>query len=89
VSWPAPTAPASTIRCDGYRLDEAGVPTFLLSFDGVPVEDRFESTPQGLRRTLRWKAEALRLPPPHHPPGVTVTAEPTGAAGKLSYLYTW
>ena len=89
VSWPAPTAPASTIRCDGYRLDEAGVPTFLLSFDGVPVEDRFEATPQGLRRTLRWKAEALRLPPPPHPPGVTVTAEPTGAAGKLSYLYTW
>lgn len=89
VTWPASAAPASTIRCDGYRLDEAGVPTFLLSIDGVPVEDRFEATAQGLRRTLSWKAEALRLPPPTHPAGVTVTAEPAGAAGKLSYLYTW
>lgn len=89
VNWPAPPASSSTTRCDGYRLDAAGVPTFLLSVDGVPVDDRFEATAQGLRRTLRWKAESLRLPPPAHPAGVTVTAEPTEAAGKLSYLYSW
>jgi hypothetical protein len=89
VSWPAPAVPASTVRCDGYRLDAAGVPTFLLTVDGVAVEDRFEATAQGLRRTLRWKAEALRPPTPAHPAGVTVTAEPAGTAGKLSYLYSW
>jgi len=90
VRWPAPvgTGPAS-VRCDGYRLDEAGVPTFLLSVDGVRVEDRFEATTQGLRRTLSWPAESLRWEAPAHPAGVTVAAEPTSDAGKLSFLYTW
>ena len=90
VRWPAPvgTGPAS-VRCDGYRLDEAGVPTFLLSVDGVRVEDRFEATAQGLRRTLSWPAESLRWEAPAHPAGVTVAAEPTSDAGKLSFLYTW
>ena len=88
VAWPAVTGDPAT-RFEGYRLDAAGVPTFLLSVNGVAVEDRYEATPQGLRRTLRWPAESLRLPAPAHPAGVTVTVEPADAAGKLSYLYSW
>jgi hypothetical protein len=88
VRWSAaPGAPAR--RFDGYRLDAGGTPTFLLSIDGVAVEDRFEATPQGLRRTVRWNAEALRVPGVDHPAGVTVTEERGGAPGSLSFLYQW
>jgi mono/diheme cytochrome c family protein len=88
VTWPAPVTTQAEIRCDGYRLDPAGVPSFLLSIGGVPVEDRYEATAQGLRRTLTWKPELLPTPTLMHPSGVAVTTEQSGA-GKLSYLYTW
>lgn len=88
VRWSA--APEATARrFDGYRLDAGGTPTFLLSIDGVAVEDRFEATPQGLRRTVRWNAEALRAPGVTHPAGVTVAEERGGAPGNLSFLYQW
>ncbi|WP_414662486.1 c-type cytochrome [Horticoccus sp. 23ND18S-11] len=89
VSWPAPAAAEGTRRFEGYRLDAAGVPTFLFSVDGVVVEDRIEATATGLRRTLRWNVEALRSLPVSHPSGVTVSEAAGSEAGKLSYLYTW
>ena len=88
VRWSA--APEATARrFDGYRLDAGGTPTFLLSIDGVAMEDRFEATPQGLRRTVRWNAEALRAPGVAHPAGVTIAEERGGAPGNLSFLYQW
>ncbi|MFM8617913.1 MAG: c-type cytochrome [Opitutaceae bacterium] len=88
VRWAGGSDPTAR-RFDGYRLDAGGTPTFLLSVDGVAVEERFEATPQGLRRTVRWNAEALRAPGVTHPAGVTVTEERGGSPGNLSFLYQW
>lgn len=88
VKWPAAAA-AGERRFDGYRLDAAGVPTFLLTIDGVAVEERFEATEKGLRRSLRWNPEARRTLAVAHPGGVTVTETGDGAAGQLAFLYTW
>lgn len=88
VRWPASVEKPAR-RFDGYRLDAGGAPTFLFSVGDASVEDRFEATPQGLRRTVKWNAEALRSPGVTHPAGVTVTEERGGAPGSLSYLYQW
>ncbi len=89
VKWPATAAPAGSRHFDGYRLDAAGVPTFLLSIDGVPVEERFEAIEGGLRRSVRWNVEARRSLSLTHPDGVTVREGPVSEAGKLNFIYTW
>ncbi|MSU73496.1 MAG: c-type cytochrome [Opitutus sp.] len=89
VKWPAPAGPAGARRFYGYRLDAAGVPTFLFSIGGVPVEERFEATENGLRRSLRWNVETLRSLPVTHPEGVSVTEAAGSAAGKLTFIYSW
>jgi cytochrome c2 len=90
VAWPAPTEVAHARRFEGYRLDPAGVPTFLLSFGTVPVAERFEPGENGsLRRTLTWNLEAMRSLPFAHPPGLTVQESPASAPGKLEFIYTW
>lgn len=89
VRWPAPAGPAGDRRFEGYRLDAAGVPTFLLTVSGVPVEERFEATGNGLRRRVQWNIEALPALPLSHPEGVTVTAAPDSAPGRLEFIYTW
>lgn len=88
VRWPA-TEPGGDTRCNGYRLDAAGVPTFLLAVGGVAVEDRFEAFPGGLRRRVQWDAEARPNLPVTHPAGVTVTAAPESRPGRLEFVYTW
>ena len=44
------------VRFEGYRFDAKRVPTFLYTADSVRVEERFEPTEKGLRRTLKWDA---------------------------------
>ena len=90
VAWPAPSDAADTRKFEGYRLDAAGVPTFLFSVGGVPVAERFEPAENGsLRRTLTWNLESLRSLPLAHPPGLTVQASPASTPGKLEFIYTW
>ena len=89
VKWPATPGPPGSRRFDGYRLDAAGVPTFLFSLDGVPVEERFEAIENGLHRSIRWDVEALRSLALTHPDGVTVREELSSHAGKLDFIYTW
>ncbi len=54
--WPADAAPAGA-KFSGYRLDKAGVPTFLYSVHGFSVADRIEpDDDNGLRRTITIQA---------------------------------
>jgi cytochrome c2 len=89
VKWPPAALPSGERRFNGYRLDAAGVPTFLLTIDGVSVEDRFEAIANGFRRSVRWNVEMLRMLPVSHPDGVTVTEAPGSTPGKLNFIYTW
>jgi hypothetical protein len=89
VRWPASAAGAAERRCDGYRLDAAGVPTFLLTVAGARVEERFEAFAGGLRRSVRWNVEALRALAVTHPAGVAVTEAAGSRPGELDFIYTW
>ncbi len=57
--WPADAATAEA-RFSGYRLDKAGVPTFLYVVQGYPVTDRIEpDEDNGLRRTITIVGSAV------------------------------
>ncbi|WP_182865168.1 c-type cytochrome [Stieleria mannarensis] len=50
-------------RFGGYRLDDAGVPTFLYDVDGVRVEDRIEAVDhKTLKRTVTMGGKATGKP---------------------------
>ena len=90
VSWSAPSEMGAARRFEGYRLDAAGVPTFLFSVGGVPVAERFEPGENGsLRRLLTWKLEAMRSFPLAHPPGLSVRETAASIPGRLEFTYTW
>lgn len=90
MAWPAPSEAGGARKFEGYRLDAAGVPTFLISVGGVPVAERFEPGETGtLRRMLTWNLEAMRSLPLTHPPGLTVRASPSSIPGQLEFIYTW
>jgi mono/diheme cytochrome c family protein len=89
VRWPAAAGTPQRRQFDGYRLDAAGVPTFLFSLDGVRVEERFEASANGLRRSVRWDREALATVPVAHPDGVTVIEAADSAPGRRTFTYTW
>ncbi|MEJ7595461.1 MAG: c-type cytochrome [Planctomycetaceae bacterium] len=56
--WPSDAASAGA-KFSGYRLDKAGVPTFLYSVHGFPVTDRIEpDDDNGLSRTITISATA-------------------------------
>ena len=56
--WPADAASAGA-KFSGYRLDKAGVPTFLYSVHGFEVTDRIEpDEADGLERTITIQANA-------------------------------
>ncbi len=56
--WPSDAASAGA-KFSGYRLDKAGVPTFLYSVHGFEVTDRIEPDEDGgLRRTITIQAAA-------------------------------
>ena len=90
VAWPGPSDASAARKFEGYRLDAAGVPTFLFSVGGVPVAERIEPAENGsLRRTLTWNLESMRSLPLAHPPGLTVQESPASTPGKLEFIYTW
>lgn len=90
VAWPGPGDASGARKFEGYRLDAAGVPTFLFSVGGVPVAERLEPGENGsLRRTLTWNLESMRSLPLAHPPGLTVQESPASTPGKLEFTYTW
>ena len=89
MRWPPTAGDSATRRFEGYRLDAAGVPTFLFSVEGVPVEERFEPIENGLRRTIQWNVEARRSLSIVHPAGVTVTEASGSRPGNLTFSYTW
>jgi len=49
--------PLPAARFKGYRLDDAGVPTFLSHWNGLSVSERLEPIDGGLKRT--WVLEGL------------------------------
>ena len=60
---PLPSAPGLTATYRGYRIDAAGVPTFLYSLGTWQVEDRVEPVaPSSLRRTLRLRGGSGPVP---------------------------
>ncbi len=71
----------------GYRLDKAGQPTFLITVDGVEVEDGYEAVDGRLRRTVGWAGE--REPVWQHPAGLTVTEEKSAKANQRVFVYSW
>jgi hypothetical protein len=90
VPWPVPDETGITRTFEGYRLDDAGVPTFLFSVGGVAVEERFTPSENGgLRRNLSWNLEAMRSLALSHPPGLTVRETAGSVPGKLEFIYTW
>ncbi len=89
VPWPTASASSAGTSFDGYRLDAQRVPIFLLTIGGVRVEDRFEPSDGGLRRSLQWDAAALQSIEITHPDGVTVAEESDSAAGHRRFTYPW
>jgi hypothetical protein len=89
VHWSPAPKDAVPHRFGGYRLDRQGVPTFLFSIEGVPVEERIEGIENGLRRTLTWNASASQAPIITHPEGVNVTEDAASKSGHRSFTYLW
>ncbi|MFI4875374.1 MAG: c-type cytochrome [Blastopirellula sp. JB062] len=58
ADWPQQDAKMLGMRFQGYRLDEKRRPTFRYQYDGVQVEDFYESTPGDryptITRTIRF-----------------------------------
>lgn len=92
VKW-APTPVREEDRFDGYRLDAAGVPTFLSTVSGAAVEDRYIPVEGGLRRLFRWRSGAGFSPNPRHPDGVEVREVPSADLkdgwNSLQFNYLW
>jgi mono/diheme cytochrome c family protein len=84
--WPAATGAEAGFRFGGYRLDKAGVPTFLYQFGATRIEDRISPAEdgKGLLRVivLRGAAEGLAFDP-GTAPGVSVRLlSPNGPASR-------
>jgi cytochrome c2 len=88
VRWPGADTPSGA-RFLGYRLDAGGVPVFLSTISGVSVEERFEATTTGLRRSVSWTGSAASLVPVQHPDGVSVKEEPSDRPGRRIFSYLW
>lgn len=59
-SWPTDSAEQLNFQFRGYRIDRAGVPTFLYRFDRFDIEDRIE--PNGERELERQLTVTQREP---------------------------
>jgi mono/diheme cytochrome c family protein len=72
----------------GYRLDKAGVPTFLVTTDeGVRVAERYEGVGETLRRTVTW--EGAKEPVWEHPSGLKMTETKGDQANQRVFVYSW
>jgi len=69
----------------GYRLDEAGNPTFLVRRDGRELEESFRVEDGRMIRTLRWQEGGA--PRVEHPPGVEVDTKREGKT--LTCIYSF
>ncbi len=86
VKWPDESRFAAQFR--GYRLDEAGIPTFLFEAAGGLVEETFVPVEGGFQRSLSWDESDISAELIVHPQGVkraVVNSEP----GHLTLRYTW
>jgi mono/diheme cytochrome c family protein len=72
----------------GYKLDAGGNPTFLVTVDGVAVEDRYEVVEGTLRRTVAWEAGA-KEPGWSHPAGLAMTEAKGAKANQRVFVYSW
>ena len=72
----------------GYKLDAGGNPTFLVTVDGVAVEDRYEVVEGALRRMVEWEAGA-KEPGWSHPAGVAMTEAKGAKANQRVFVYSW
>jgi cytochrome c553 len=89
VRWPTSEQGPPALRFSGYRLDEAGVPTFLYSVAGINAEERFEAVAGGLKRKIKWSGTAPLNFPVEHPVGVSVEEEPQTNPSIRTFIYLW
>jgi hypothetical protein len=89
VRWPASEQAPPGLRFSGYRLDEAGVPSFLYSVAGINVEERFEAVPGGLKRKIKWSEAAPMNSPVEHPLGISVHEAPQTDPATRTFFYLW
>ena len=89
VRWPAVAKDAPGLRFDGYKFDDKQIPTILISIGKVTIEDRFEGIQEGLKRTLKWDANAMPSLAISHPEGVTVVSDPKNVPGLMNFTYHW
>lgn len=85
--WPRPSGSGSG-GFRGYRLDSGGNPTFLITLDGVPVEDRYQVRDGKLHRTVAWPAGTVE-PVWQHPEGLGVETAPSAAPQQRTFIYSW
>ena len=72
----------------GYRLDKGGRVIFLVTVDGVGVEDGYEVAEGTLRRTVVWEAGA-KEPGWSHPAGVMMSEVKGAKANQRVFVYSW
>lgn len=89
AAWPQPSTADSQVQFRGYRLDAAGVPSFLYDIGQTRVTERLEPREGTLRRSLTWDASSGTEPVISHPEGVTVTETKDSAAGQRTFIYSW
>jgi len=91
--WPVTKAAADgAVQFRGYRLDAAGVPSFIYDVGSTRVEERFEPTDGALHRTLVWRPGSQPAPDVDHPEGLTLREQPAPQnqeQGTKHYIYTW
>jgi cytochrome c2 len=89
--WPtASSGEAQKRKFAGYKLDAAGVPTFLYEVNGTRVEEKLEPMKEKLHRWLKWDASgSLKTLEITHPPEATVEEAADSKPGQLHYLYSW
>ena len=89
-AWPKGTE-AGAARVEafrGYRLDKAGMPTFLITTEeGVLAEERYEGEEETLRRVVTW--EGAKEPVWEHPAGVKVAEAQGSKANQRVFVYSW
>ena len=88
VHWPVSGTSEPPVVFEGYKLDKAGVPSFLYSISGVAIEDRFEGTENGLKRQISWPV-AAQAPTITHPLNVEMREDSSSKPGNRRFTYLW
>ena len=72
----------------GYRVDREGNPTFLITVDGVAVEDHYAVHEGTLVRTVTWPAGTAE-PAWQHPGGLTLASGKPAGPHQRAFIYSW